>query len=338
MIFKKEGKCMAISKKTALEYYKEMLTIRRMEEKAAQMYQQGKIYGFLHLYIGQEAVAVGSLKNIRKSDFVVTSYRDHAHAYLLGDSVKQVMAELFGKVTGSMRGKGGSMHFFRKESGFLGGHGIVGGQIPIGTGAAWTIKYQKRDDVSLTFFGDGAISQGAFFESANLASLHSLPVIYILENNEYGMGTKVSRVVSNFENIFHRGNAFGIETHEVDGMNVFEVDKVFSELIADVRKNPRPVFVVANTYRYRGHSISDPATYRTKEEVAKQKERDPINLAKKHILDKKWASEEDLKEINTEIKALVADAVKFAENSDWPETKELYDHVYMDPLSVKNYD
>lgn len=329
---------MASKKERALTYYREMLTIRRMEEKAGQMYQQGKIVGFLHLYIGQEAVAVGSLYKLRKTDYVITSYRDHAHAYMRGDSVKKVMAELFGKVTGSVRGKGGSMHFFSKENNLLGGHGIVGGQIPIGTGAAFTIKYQKRDDVSLIYFGDGALSQGAFFESANLAALHNLPAIFILENNEYGMGTKVDRVVANFANVEQRAESFGIESHVIDGMDVFNVEEGFDKIIASVRKNPRPVFVKVNTYRYRGHSISDPATYRTKEEVEEHKSQDPIARLKTQILKSKWATEDAIKDIEKEVKTLIQEAVDFAEESDWPDVSELYDHVYMDPLSVKNYD
>jgi len=328
---------MAVTKKKALEYYRDMLTIRRLEEKAGQMYQQGKIVGFLHLYIGQEAVVVGSLKKIRKTDYVITSYRDHAHAYMVGDTPKEIMAELFGKVTGSVRGKGGSMHFFKAPN-FLGGHGIVGGQIPIGTGAAWSIKYQKRDDVSFCFFGDGALSQGAFFESANMAALHKLPVIYVLENNEYGMGTNVNRVVANFCEVQKRAEAFGIKSYEVDGMDVFEVEKMFDKVIDETRKNPAPKFIVVNTYRYRGHSISDPATYRTKEEVAEQKERDPLKLTKNLIVDKKWATEDELKALDKEVKAEIQDAVNFAEESPWPEVKELYDHVYKDPLAVKNYD
>lgn len=329
---------MASKKERALQYYKEMLTIRRMEEKAGQMYQQGKIVGFLHLYIGQEAVAVGSLSKLRKTDYVITSYRDHAHAYMMGDSVKKVMAELFGKVTGSVRGKGGSMHFFSKENNLLGGHGIVGGQIPIGTGAAFTIKYKKTDGVSLIYFGDGALSQGAFFESINLASLHKLPAIYILENNEYGMGTKVSRIVANYENVNMRAESFGVETHTIDGMDVFKVEEAFDKIIASVRKNPRPVFVTVNTYRYRGHSISDPATYRTKEEVEEHKNEDPINRLKAQMLKNKWATEDEIKTIEKEIKTTIQEAVDFAEASDWPEVSELYDHVYMDELPVKNYD
>lgn len=327
---------MAVTKKKALEFYRQMLTIRRMEEKSGQMYQQGKIVGFLHLYIGQEAVVVGILNDARNTDYVVTSYRDHAHAYMVGSTLKEIMAELYGKVTGSVRGKGGSMHFFKSPN-FLGGHGIVSGQIPIGTGAAWTIKYQKRDDVSFCFFGDGALSQGAFFESANLAALHNLPVIYVLENNEYGMGTSSTRILSNYANLSERASAFGIETFEVDGMDVFAVKDLFDKIVKDRRKNQKPAFVIVNTYRYKGHSISDPATYRTKEEVAEQKNRDPLKICKNVILEKKFATEADLKAIEKEIKTELQEAVDFAEESPWPETSELFDHVYKDPI-VKNYD
>lgn len=329
---------MAKAKKSerALHYYTQMLTIRRMEEKAGQMYQQGNIVGFLHLYIGQEAVAVGSLSNLRETDYVITSYRDHAHAYMMGDSVNQVMAELFGRIGGSVNGKGGSMHFFRAPN-FLGGHGIVGGQIPIGTGAALTIKYQKRDDVSLCFFGDGALSQGAFFESINMASLHSLPVIYVLENNEYGMGTAVQRIVSNYDKLGLRAEAFGVDFHEIFGMDVWEVEATFDKVIADIRKNPRPVFIKVNTYRYRGHSISDPATYRTKEEVNEYKQQDPITRLRDEIISKKYATEDDVKAIEKEIKKVIADAVEFAEQSPWPDVSEVYTDVYRDPLPFKNY-
>jgi pyruvate dehydrogenase E1 component alpha subunit len=328
---------MAATKEKALTYYKEMLTIRRMEEKAAQMYQQGKIVGFLHLYIGQEAVAVGSLGKLRETDYAITSYRDHAHAYMLGSTVNEIMAELFGKVTGSVRGKGGSMHFFKAPN-LLGGHGIVGAQIPIGTGAALSIKYQKRDDVSLCFFGDGALSQGAFFESINMASLHNLPVIYVLENNEYGMGTAVDRVVANYAEVNKRAESFGVKSYEVDGMDVFKVEETFDKVIKDIRKNPKPAFIKVNTYRYRGHSISDPATYRTKEEVEEYKQKDPINRCKQLLLDKKWAKEDEIKAIDKEVKAIIQDAVDFAESSAWPEVSELFDHVYRDPLTVKNYE
>jgi pyruvate dehydrogenase E1 component alpha subunit len=328
---------MSTKKERAIAYYTDMLTIRRMEEKAGQMYQQGNIVGFLHLYIGQEAVAVGSLSNLRETDHVVTSYRDHAHAYMLGNSVNEVMAELFGRKDGAVGGKGGSMHFFNAPR-LLGGHGIVGGQIPIGTGAAFSIKYQQRDDVSLCFFGDGALSQGAFFESINMASLQKLPVIYVLENNEYGMGTAVERVVANYENIGLRAKAFGADFHEISGMDVWEVEEKFNDVIASVRKDPRPVFIKVNTYRYRGHSISDPATYRSKDEVEDRKKLDPITRLKAQMIEKKWATEAKIKEIEKNVKQVIADSVEFASNSPWPDVSDVFTDIYKDPLAIKNYD
>lgn len=303
-----------------------MLLIRRFEERTAEMYQQRKIGGFCHLYSGQEAIAVGTQFAKRKEDYLVTSYRDHGFALALGMSANECMAEMFGKVTGCVRGKGGSMHFFSKEHHLLGGHGIVGGQIPIGTGAGFRAKYLGTDQVSLTFFGEGAISQGAFHESINLASIWNLPCIYVIENNKYGMGTDVSRVVA-IEELHERAHSYSMEGIPVNGMDVFEMYRVMKEVMEKVRKTSRPVLVEAKTYRFRGHSVSDPAKYRPKLELEAYKHADPIVGTRVTLEQAGWLTEEKYKKIDREVKEIVIQSIKFAEKSPEPDLSELQKDV-----------
>jgi pyruvate dehydrogenase E1 component alpha subunit len=318
------------TRKTLLEkMMKQMLLIRRFEEKAGQMYGLRKIGGFCHLYIGQEAVAVGSIAALDLArDYVVTAYRDHGHALACGMDPNGVMAELYGKATGCSKGKGGSMHMFDKEKHMLGGNGIVGGQLPVAAGAALTIRNKKQDGVVLCFFGDGAIHQGSFHESLNLAKIYHLPVIYICENNQYGMGTDFRRV-SAVENLSVMGASYGIEGKQVDGMNPLTVYEAVNREIQELRKNPGPAFLEIRTYRYKGHSMSDPATYRTKEELEQYKERDPIKELKEVMLSEKLLTEEVFKKWDKEAKEISAAAVAFSEESPEPEPQELYTDIFV---------
>ncbi len=259
---------MKYSKEQLLEWYEQMLLIRRLEEKAAQMYGMQKIKGFLHLYIGQEAVAVGLESAIRKDDYVITAYREHGNALVRGIPPEQIMAELYGKITGCSKGKGGSMHMFSKEHNFLGGHGIVGAQIPLGAGVAFAIKYRGEDKIAVTLFGDGAARQGALHETFNMAMTWGLPVLFIVENNKYAMGTAVERV-SNVTDIYKLACAYDMPAKQIDGMNVFSVYEGLQDVVKHVREKQSPYFIEIITYRYRGHSMSDPAKYRTKEELEK---------------------------------------------------------------------
>ncbi|MFW5775423.1 MAG: pyruvate dehydrogenase (acetyl-transferring) E1 component subunit alpha [Chitinivibrionales bacterium] len=303
-----------------------MLLIRRFEERAAQAYGLQKIGGFCHLYIGQEAVAAGSIQPLDlKKDYVVTAYRDHGHALACGMEPKSLMAELFGKVTGCSRGKGGSMHFFSAEKHMYGGNGIVGSQIPVATGVALKINYKKEDGVVLCFFGDGAIHQGAFHESLNLARIWNLPIVYICENNQYGMGTDFRRV-SSVTDFSIMGNSYGIEGRQVDGMDAEAVYEEITEARAKARKGD-PVFLEIRTYRYRGHSMSDPAKYRTRDEVQAYKEQDPILLLKARMLNRGVITEEQFKQIDGAIKQRVEESVQFAEQSPEPEIETLYEDV-----------
>jgi pyruvate dehydrogenase E1 component alpha subunit len=315
---------------------REMLMIRRFEEKAAQMYGLRKIGGFCHLYIGQEAVAVGAIQAIDlKKDYVVTAYRDHGHALACGIDPKRVMSELYGKSTGCSRGKGGSMHLFDTKRHMFGGNGIVGAHIPIATGVALKISYRKEDGVVLCFFGDGAIHQGTFHESLNMAKIWNLPVLYICENNQYGMGTDFARVsaVTDFSVM---GASYGIEGKQVNGMDVLEVFGRVSETVAQVRKNQLPSFLEIKTYRYKGHSMSDPASYRTKEELEGFKRQDPIVHLKLHLLEKKMLTEEEFKTIDTECRKMSEETVKYAEESPEPPPGELFDHVFLEAGSGSN--
>ena len=310
-----------------LKYYKEMLLIRRFEEKAGQLYGMGLIAGFCHLYIGQEALVVGMHNVTKKSDYSVTSYRDHGHILLAGTDPKAVMAELTGRATGCSKGKGGSMHMFDLENKFYGGHGIVGAQVPIGTGMAFSSKYKGDDSIVLTYFGDGASNQGQVFESFNMASLWKLPVIYILENNKYSMGTSIERHCS-IDDLSKKGESCGIPGIKIDAMNILEVIEKGKEAVKHVRSGKGPILLEMETYRYRGHSMSDPANYRSKDEVAKVREdQDPIDSFKKYILKNKLCDEKALKDIEKEVKLIVAEAAEFAQTSPEPDPSELETEV-----------
>jgi len=310
-----------------MEYYKGMLLMRRFEEKAGQMYGMGLIGGFCHLYIGQEAVVTGIQATLKDGDSVLTSYRDHAHMLACKIDPKLILAELTGRATGISKGKGGSMHMFSVEHGFYGGHGIVGAQVPIGAGLAFAHKYRKNDNVSVTYFGDGAVNQGQVYESFNMAKLWNLPVIFVIENNQYAMGTSIARSSSEVE-LFRRGESFKIKGESVDGMDVFAVREAAERAVAKCRAGDGPALLEMKTYRYRGHSMSDPAKYRSKEEVSKMRaEFDPIDQVKKRILDANILSEDDLKVIDKDIKALVSEAADFAQNSAEPHPSELYTDV-----------
>lgn len=308
--------------------YHQMLLIRRFEEKSGQLYGMGLIGGFCHLYIGQEAVIVGMQAISEKGDGVITSYRDHGHIIASGMDPKFVMAELLGRATGCSKGKGGSMHMFDTKNHFYGGHGIVGAQVPIGTGIAFANKYLGNNKVSYTYFGDGASNQGQIYEAFNMAALWKLPVVYIIENNEYSMGTSVARSTCMTE-LYKKGVSFGIEGVQVDGMDVFEVMKAGRDAAEYARSGNGPILLEMKTYRYRGHSMSDPAKYRTKEEVSEFRDkRDPIENLAKYMLDNKHASQIELDNIEKEIKAIIAETVAFSENSKEPEAFELYTDIY----------
>jgi len=306
-----------------------MLLIRRFEEKSAQLYGQQKIKGFCHLYIGQEALVAGMMSAITKEDKVITAYRDHGHALAMGVTPNEVMAELYGKATGCSGGKGGSMHMFSKEHNFFGGHGIVGAQIPMGAGLALAEQYKGTKNISLTFFGDGAVRQGALHEAFNMAMLWKLPAIFICENNEYAMGTSVART-TNMLDIYKIGLAYDMPSFQVDGMKCETVHEAIAEAADRARRGDGPTFLEIKTYRYRGHSMSDPATYRTKEELADYKEKDPIETTKATILKKKYATESDLDLMEEEIIKTVQESVEFAENSPYPDASELFTDMYVE--------
>jgi pyruvate dehydrogenase E1 component alpha subunit len=313
-----------------LKYYREMLLIRRFEEKAGQMYGMGLIGGFCHLYIGQEAVVVGMQNALKLGDGIITSYRDHGHMLACGMDPKGVMAELTGRSGGYSRGKGGSMHMFSKEEHFYGGHGIVGAQMPLGTGIAFANRYRGSDHVSVTYCGDGAINQGQVYESFNMAALWKLPVIYVIENNKYGMGTSVQRASASTE-LYKRGAAYGIPGKQIDGMDVIATHEAAEEAVAYARAGKGPMILEMMTYRYRGHSMSDPAKYRTKEEVAKMRtEHDPIDLVRKRMIDGNLTNEDALKAIDKEVKDLVTAAAEFAQESPEPDPAELWTDVLLE--------
>ncbi len=318
------------TKETYLDWYEQMMLMRRFEEKAAQLYGQQKIKGFCHLYIGQEAVVAGTMSALKKEDRFITAYRDHAHALACGIPARAVMAELFGKVTGCSKGKGGSMHMFSKEHHFFGGHGIVGGQIPLGAGIAFADQYRGGDQVTVCYFGDGAARQGALHETFNMAMLWNLPVIFVIENNGYAMGTSVGRT-TNVREMHKIGESYEMPSASVDGMNCEEVHKAIAAAAERGRKGEGPTLLEIRTYRYRGHSMSDPAKYRTKEEVEEYKSQDPIEQVKAVLLKKKYASEADLEAIEEKILAIVNDSVEFSEASPYPDASELYQDVYFEP-------
>ena len=312
---------------TLLEYYREMLLIRRFEEKAGQMYGMGLIGGFCHLYIGQEAVVVGMQAAIESGDQMITGYRDHGHMLAAGMDPKGVMAELTGREGGLSKGKGGSMHMFSREKDFFGGHGIVGAQVSLGTGLAFANKYRGNDRVALTYFGDGAANQGQVYESFNMAELWGLPVIYVIENNQYAMGTAVGRA-SGQPDLHLRGESFAVPGVQVDGMDVLKVRAAAQDAVAHCRAGKGPIILEMMTYRYRGHSMSDPAKYRSKEEVKKiRTEQDPIDRARNMLLEGKHVDEDALKAVDREVKEIIAEAAEFAQTSPEPAKEELYTDV-----------
>lgn len=316
------------SKETYMFWYENMLLQRRFEEKAGQLYGQQKIKGFCHLYIGQEACSSGTVTALTKDDKYITAYRDHGLPLALGSDPNAIMAELFGKKTGSTKGKGGSMHIFDKEKNFVGGHGIVGGQIPLGAGLAFAEKFNKSGNLSICFMGDGAVRQGAFHETLNLAMMWDLPVIFVIENNGYAMGTSTKRQ-SNVTDLYKLGSAYNMPSEPVDAMKVEEVHKAVAKAADRARKGDGPTLLEFRTYRYKGHSMSDPAKYRTKEELEEYRKQDPIEQVKDTILKKKYATEKQLDEINAKIKDSVAAAVKFAEDSPWPDAEEAFEDIYV---------
>src|SRR5712692_4384129 len=315
-----------LDRETLRDLYYQMLLIRRFEEKSAESYSMGKIGGFCHLYIGQEAVAVGAISTIREDDYVLTSYREHAHAIAKGISPESVMAELFGKAGGCSRGKGGSMHLFDKNVNFLGGHGIVGGQIPLGTGIAFASKYKGTDQVTLCFFGEAAVNQGAFHESLNLAQLWKLPCIYICENNQYGMGTSLARAMSS-QDISQKACAYDIASEFVDGMDVLAVREATLRAVERARKNYLPTLLEVRTYRFMGHSMSDPGNYRTRAEIERHQERDPIKLFTASLKEEGIIDDKSLEQIEHQVREEIESAVRFADESPEPSAEELYTDI-----------
>jgi pyruvate dehydrogenase E1 component alpha subunit len=317
---------------TLVQMLHQMILIRRFEEKCAESYSLGKIGGFCHLYIGQEAVGVGAISALRPDDYVLTSYREHGQALAKGMSPDAVMAELYGKAGGCSRGKGGSMHLFDVELGFLGGHAIVGGQIPLATGVAFAAKYQETDRVTLCFFGEAAVNQGAFHESLNMAQLWKLPCIYICENNMYGMGTSLERAMS-FQNVASKSCAYEVASEAVDGMDVLQMRAAVQRAVKRAREESLPTLLEARTYRYMGHSMSDPGNYRTRAEIEKYQERDPIKVFTKQLIEAGVIADSDIAEIEAQVKEDVERSVKFADESPLPDPAELYTDIYADPIN-----
>ena len=318
---------LTLTKSELLDTYQQMLLIRAFEEKAAEMYAKGKIGGFLHLYSGQEAVGVGFISVLREDDYVVGAYREHGQCIAKGTDPKYVMAELFGKATGVSKGKGGSMHMFDVKRGFLGGHGIVGGGMPLAVGVGFAIRYKKTDQVCVCFFGDGAVNEGAFHEALNLAALWSLPVIYVLENNLYAMGTAVYRA-SSIPDLVKRAACYDIEREQVDGMDVLAVREVAERAVRKAREDKEPRFVEAITYRFRGHSVADPGTYRSKEEVEEWRKRDPIPRMENYLKDNYMVTDDEIESMRADVDATIQEAVDFAESSPFPPPDALYENVY----------
>ena len=319
-----------VSQDQLLGWYKDMLLIRRFEEKAGQLYGMGLIAGFCHLYIGQEAVVVGVQGALEEGDQVITGYRDHGHMLATGMEANGVMAELTGRIGGYSRGKGGSMHMFSRDKQFFGGHGIVGAQVPIGAGLGFANKYKNNGKISVTYFGDGAANQGQVYETFNMAKLWDLPTIFVIENNQYAMGTSVKRASSE-THLHKRGISFGIPGVEVDGMDVIAVYEAAKEAAEHARTGKGPFILEMMTYRYRGHSMSDPAKYRSREEVQDVREHhDPIDMAREKILEQNWANEEELKALDKEAKAVAAASADFAKESPEPDPSELYTDVLVE--------
>ncbi|MCL4870948.1 MAG: pyruvate dehydrogenase (acetyl-transferring) E1 component subunit alpha [Anaerolineae bacterium] len=320
-----------MDKETLLHWYRQMVLIRTFEQKCSELYQQGKIGGFLHLYIGQEAVAVGSINARQENDHLITAYRDHAHAIMAGTDVKYLMAEMLGKATGISKGKGGSMHLADVSKNYWGGYGIVGGHVPLGVGIALAEQYKGTDSAVLCYMGDGSTNIGYFHEALNLAGVWDLPVLFIVENNQYGMGTAVERA-SAVKTMVEKAAAYGMKGKQVDAMNVFEVHNATQKALQAIRKGKAPQFLEMITYRFEGHSMGDPLRYRSKEEVHKWQENDPIGILEKHLLDEKEATQEEMDQIDEEVKQEIEAAVQFAEESPFPALESLFEDVYANDL------
>jgi len=325
---KEKGAKAEFTKETYLFWYENMQLMRKFEERAGQLYGMQKIKGFCHLYIGQEACVAGAITALTKEDKWITAYRDHGHPLGLGTDPKAVMAELFGKETGISKGKGGSMHMFDKEKNFFGGHGIVGGQIPLGAGIAFAEKYNKTRNLCMCYMGDGAVRQGSFHETLNYAMLWKLPVIFVIENNGYAMGTSVKRT-SNVTELYTLGEAFDMPSEPVDGMSVEAVHIAVAKAAERARNGEGPTLLEFRTYRYKGHSMSDPAKYRKKEEVEEYKQRDPIEVVKRKILEKKYSTEKELEAIDQRLVNRVEESVRFAEESKYPDPSEALKDIYV---------
>ncbi|MDX1618791.1 MAG: pyruvate dehydrogenase (acetyl-transferring) E1 component subunit alpha [Balneolaceae bacterium] len=325
---RKKHKSLGLSEQDVIDMFEQMYLQRRFEERSMQMYQKGKFGGFLHLYMGQEAVSTGTVYALNDDDDIITAYRDHGWGLVRGVSPKEGMAELYGKVTGCSKGKGGSMHFASVENHFWGGYGIVGGHIPVGAGIALANKYQQNNRVTACFLGDGAVDQGSLHETLNMSKLWGLPCIFAVENNGYAMGTAVHR--HTVGEIHERANAYGIESDVINGMDVFTVYEKMKEISEHVRENSEPWFVEIRTYRYRGHSMSDPMKYRTKEELKEYEKMDPVERVRSYLLDNDIAGEDKIEEIVDKVEEVVMDAIEFAENSDFPDKEDLYKHVYVE--------
>jgi pyruvate dehydrogenase E1 component alpha subunit len=321
----------SVDRATLIKMLHQMILIRRFEEKSAESYSLGKIGGFCHLYIGQEAVAVGSISALRPDDYVLTSYRDHGQAIAKGISPEEVMAELYGKAGGCSAGKGGSMHLFDADVNFLGGHAIVGGQIPLATGVAFAAKYKGTDRATLCFFGEAAVNQGAFHESLNLAQLWKLPCIYICENNQYGMGTSLARAMS-LQDVSQKACAYDIASEFVDGMDVLAVREATMRAVERARAEKLPTLLEVRTYRFMGHSMSDPGNYRTRAEIEQYQERDPIKLFAQSLKEAKAIDDQGISDIEKKVREEVERCVKFADESPEPDPAELHTHVYANPL------
>jgi pyruvate dehydrogenase E1 component alpha subunit len=328
---KQKSRLQGIDRDHLLELYRQMILIRRFEEKSAEAYVEGKIGGFCHLYIGQEACGVGTISAIRKDDYVIASYREHGLALAKGMTPRSIMAEIFGKATGCSKGKGGSMHMFDKEVGFLGGHAIVGGQIPLATGTAFATKYQGTDQVTLCFFGEAAVNQGAFHESLNMAQLWKLPCIYICENNQYGMGTSQERAMS-LRDVAQKACAYEMTSEFVDGMDVLAVREATMRAVERARKDYLPTLLEVRTYRFMGHSMSDPGNYRTRAEIEKYQERDPIKLFSASVIEEGIVDEKTLADIDAKVREEVEDSYRFADESPLPDPEELHADVYANPI------
>ncbi|CAN5286544.1 hypothetical protein BH23BAC3_BH23BAC3_18370 [soil metagenome] len=324
---KKTHKQLGLKDDQLTEMFELMFLQRRFEERAMQMYQKGKFGGFLHLFIGQEAISTGTVYALNDDDDIITAYRDHGWGLVRGVTPKEGMAELYGKATGCSKGKGGSMHFAKVENHFWGGYGIVGGHIPLGGGIAFANKYNENDRVTACFLGDGAVDQGVLHETLNMSQLWKLPAIYVVENNGYSMGTSARRHSVN--EIYERAHGYGMKNTVLNGMDVFTVYEQMKKIAKEVRKDSMPWFVEIRTYRYRGHSMSDPQKYRTKDELDVYQKVDPIERLKTYILDKDTASEEDLEKIKDKVEDIVMEAIKFAEESPFPDDEALYEDMFV---------